>query len=64
MGEEKQSILRHLQEYEKKAMAAEKIRYRRKGKCMSNLDKFNGITVAEALEHEVVRQVYLYYTDV
>ena len=41
LGEEKQSILRHLQEYEKKAMAAEKIRYRRKGKCMSNLDKFN-----------------------
>ncbi len=31
------------------------------------VDKYclhHGISVAEALEHEVVRQVYLYYTDV
>lgn len=25
--------------------------------------KHNGISVAEALKHEIVRQAYLYYTD-
>ena len=41
--------------------------YRHNSKFRAYVDKYRAvhdITVEEALQHEIVRQVYLYYTEV